>query len=190
MTETTFIDACKRNDIKILKEMATGRKKLSTKSRSKEFDNLFQRGLFEILGSNKEKELAQILCGWCDDVNEVITEKQLMALLARGKYEVLDELLKSGLDLGSASFENRYKSIFDKMFKTSIRFARVEEIEYLMGIFNANWIDASGIIRWLANEEDIAGIIDEKLTERGCKTLLNFLMENGVSMEDIISILN
>ena len=105
-------------------------------------------------------------------------------------YEVLDELLKSGLDLGSASFENRYKSIFDKMFKTSIRFARVEEIEYLMGILNANWIDASGIIRWLANEEDIAGIIDEKLTERGCKTLLNFLMDNGVSMEDIISILN
>lgn len=190
MTETAFIDACKRSDVLALREMATGRKKLSSKSRSKDFDNLFQRGLFEMLGSIKEREIAHILCEWCEDVNVVLTEKQIMMLLARGKYDVLNELLKFGLDLGKASFESRYKSIFDKMLKDSIRFARVEEIEYLMGIFNMDWVDVSGIIKWLANEEDMASLIDKKLTDRGCSTLLNFFIENGVSMEQIISILN
>lgn len=190
MTETTFIDACRKGDIKTLREMSLGRKKLSAKSRSKEFDNLFQRGLFEILSSNREKELAQILCAWCEDVNSAITEKQIMSILAKGRYDVLDELLNAGLALDKPSFEAKYKSVLDKMFKTSIRFARIEDIKYLMSVFNIELIDVSGIIRWLANEEEMAALIDRKLVDKGCSTLLNFLMENGVSMDQIISVLN
>ena len=190
VNETTLIKLCKAGKVSELKEMSKTKMKLSSKSRVKEYDNLFQRALHESLNLKSEKKVVEVLCNWAGDVSDLLTEKQLLALLARGKYDIFDCVLNYGVDLGKKSYITKYKSVFDRMFKESIMYGRIEEVAYLMSRFDINYIDQGSIIRILANEEDMISHIDRKLKDRGLETMLSFLMNNGIDMEKIIESLN
>lgn len=190
VNETKIVEACRKGDVKMLREMAATGKKLSAKSRVKVYDNLFQRALDECANQSNELEIIEVLCSWAKDVNELIDENDILAMLAKGRHHVIDTLIKYGCNIEEKSSKYKYKTIFDRMFRESISLARVDNIKYLMKYFDIKIVNVDSIINFLANEEDFVSHIDRKLANRGSETLLNFMLSNGLNMNKLIEVLN
>lgn len=191
--ETIIVEACSIGDLKTLKSLLDKNINLGNKSRAKGYYTIFDRALDTALTAKKNKsETVDILCQLAgSDLDKLLSEDTVVSIANKYRFDVLDCFIKYGFTLDKPSNDKRYITIFDRLFRQSIPYARVEVLEYLIPKINLKWIDLSKLIPFLVDNEDIVMIVESRLQSKidGFSCLLAVLYEHGLDPMDIAAIL-
>lgn len=191
--ETIIVEACSIGDITTLRSLLDKNIKLGNKSRAKGFYTLFDRALDTALTAKKNKvETIDLLCQLAgNDLEKLLSEDTVISIANKYRFDVLDSFIKYGYSFDKPSKDNRYITVYDRLFRQSISYARIEVLEYLIPKINLNWIDLSKLIPFLVENEDIVTIVESRLQDKidGFSCLLAVLYEHGLNPMDIAAIL-
>lgn len=191
--ETTLSEACADGDIKTLQVLMDGKINLGNKSRSKDFATLFERALITGLSAKKNSnEVINMICLIAGEkLNELLREDIVMKVANKYKFEVLDIFIKNGWSLGNRIEDKNYKTFYDKLFRQSIPYARIELLEYLIPKMNIEWLDLKKLIPGLINNEEIVSVVESRLQDRieGFTCIYALLCEYGLDPMDVADIL-
>lgn len=191
--ETILIDACTTGDLSTLQGLLNTNINLSNKSRSKDFNTLFERALFTGLNSKKNnKEVINSICLLAkENLNKLLTDEIILKVANKYKFFVLDIFISHGWSLGNKVSDKNYKTFYDKLFRQSLVYARIELLEYLIPKMNIEWIDLNKLIPFIINNEDIIDLTESKLQSKieGFSCIYALLCQHGLDPMDISNIL-
>lgn len=192
--ETILSEACSNGDILTLESLTTKKINLANKSRSKEFNNLFERCLISGLNSKKNSSkvinLVCILAG--DNLNKLLHEDLILKIANKYKFFAIDIFINNGWSLGNAINDKNYKTFYDKLFRQSIKYARTDLLIYLIPKFNIDWIYLDKLISLIVNNEDMINVIESRLKNNieDFSCFYDLLCFHGVTPLDISNILS
>lgn len=191
--ETILVEACASGDIKTLKTLLDTKINMANKSRSKEFTNLFERALFTGLSATRNsKEVIDIICKLSGDkLQDLLKEEIVIKVANRYKFYAIDVFIEHGWSLDSSVADKNYKNVYDKLFRQSIPYARVEILEYLIPKMNIEWLDLIKLIPFIVENEDTMVIVESRLQDRieGFTCIYALLCEHGLDPMHVAEIL-
>lgn len=189
---TLFIEACESGNIEQIRSIKEGRFKLSSKSTNKSFDNRFQQALSVSSKTKKEEDVVFELCTFGEDINELISENNIVSLVSSSRVNVLKILVDNGLDLGAKSDQFKYKTIYDRLFRNALFSRNVESMEYLITIFNYKWVYGSKLCMSICDPDgkDIIDSMDYRLQDRiqGFKSIYDVFLKASLLNKEIESL--
>lgn len=192
--ETILIEACLNGDLDALRNLKEKKINLKNKSRAKGFSNLFDRAISSALSSKKNsKEVIELICILAgDSLNELLSEDMVITIANKYKFYALDCFIEYGWTFGTLSSDNNYKTIYDKLFRQSIVYARIELLEYLIDKIDLDWLDLTKLIPFMVNNEELMGLVESRLQDKvsGFTSIYSILNENGLDPMEVAAILS
>ena len=191
--ETIIIKACKNGDVKTLRSFLSTKVNIGSKSRVKGFETIFERALVTgISAKRNSKEVVETISLLAKgNLDNLLKEDLVIKIANMYKFYVLDIFIENGWSLGSHVSDKNYKTIYDKLFRQSLAYARVEILEYLIPKMNIKWLNLNKLVPFLINNEEIVTIVESRLKSRNndflsiCATL----NQHGITPKDIEKIL-
>lgn len=191
--ETIIVEACSIGDLNTLKSLLDKKINLGVKSRAKGFYNLFDRAIDTALSTKKNKvETVTLLCQLAgNNLDSLLCEEKVISIANKYRFDVLDCFIEHGYSLGKESKDPRYITIYDRLFRQSIPYARIEILEYLIPKMNLNWLDLGKLIPFLTENEELITIVESRLQEKidGFTCILSEFYKHGLDPMDIAAIL-
>lgn len=191
--ETILMEVCEKGDVTSLKLLGERNINLKNKSRSKGFNTLFDRAVSTALSSKKNtKNVIAALCEISGEgIAELLSEDMVVSIANKYQFDVLDCFIEYGFSFSKESKDKRYLSIYDRLFRESISYARIELLEYLIPRMDINILNLNKVVHLLVRSENILELIESKLQERidGFTCIYALLCEKGLTPMAVAEIL-
>lgn len=187
------MEVCEKGDVTSLKLLGERKINLKNKSRSKGFNTLFDRAVSTALSSKKNtKNVIAALCEISGEgIAELLSEDMVVSIANKYQFDVLDCFIEYGFSFSKESKDKRYLSIYDRLFRESISYARIELLEYLIPRMDINILNLNKVVPLLVRSENILELIESKLQERvdGFTCIYALLCEKGLTPMAVAEIL-